>query len=418
MAAGGNSGGMAAKALRRSLGIVVLLAVAVAISACGWVEWPPPRGAFTMKRPSPTVANPPSQGTVSMTAAGAPEAVTVDRGDSVYGFSRKYGIPVRSIIEANNLNPPYHLLVGQRIALPATRQHVVKRGETIYSISRIYGVDSYTLASANGLTSDAAVQPGQSLKLPAQSVATLSTAPTSSVPTVEAAPISVTPLPSPALPGTTTASPPGSTATVFMPSDDPPPAAAETAPTTPVAVPPSLPEPASALAAVPPAQVEQPRKVAVLSAPPRRSGGFAWPVSGGKVVSGYGPKGNGLHNDGINIEAPRGAPIRAAENGVVAYAGNEIRGFGNMLLIKHDDGWVTAYAHADQLLVKRGDQIKKGDVIARVGSTGNVDKPQVHFELRQGKRAVDPQRYLGEGSVSRAEPLNPVAVRDVPPSPG
>ncbi|MCW8861524.1 MAG: M23 family metallopeptidase, partial [Rhodospirillales bacterium] len=120
----------------------------------------------------------------------------------------------------------------------------------------------------------------------------------------------------------------------------------------------------------------------------------AWPVQG-RVISGFGPKAKGLHNDGINIAAPRGTPVRAAEEGVVAYAGNELRGFGNLLLVRHADGWVTAYAHSEKLLVERGDKVSKGQVIARVGSSGTVSSPQLHFELRKGKQAVDPTRYLG-----------------------
>ena len=118
-----------------------------------------------------------------------------------------------------------------------------------------------------------------------------------------------------------------------------------------------------------------------------------WPVKG-KVLSSYGGKSRGLQNDGINIAAPRGAPVKAAENGIVAYSGNELRGFGNLLLLKHAGGWITAYAHNDKLLVKRGDKIKKGQTIARVGSSGSVQNPQLHFELRKGKKAIDPIKYL------------------------
>ena len=101
-----------------------------------------------------------------------------------------------------------------------------------------------------------------------------------------------------------------------------------------------------------------------------------------------------MHNDGVNIAAPLGAPVLAADNGVVAYAGKEIRGFGNLLLIKHDGGLITAYAHTDTLLVGRGDTVTRGQVIGKVGTTGGVDTPQLHFEVRQGTRAVDPKRYL------------------------
>ena len=129
---------------------------------------------------------------------------------------------------------------------------------------------------------------------------------------------------------------------------------------------------------------------------PALSGGkFLWPVNG-KIVSRFGAKDGGLHNDGLNIAAPQGTPVRAAENGVVAYAGNELRGFGNLLLIRHADGWMSAYAHNDALLVQRGDRVARGQTIARVGRTGNVATPQLHFELRRGAGPVDPLPHLGD----------------------
>jgi len=115
----------------------------------------------------------------------------------------------------------------------------------------------------------------------------------------------------------------------------------------------------------------------------------------GQIISGFGPKKGGLNNDGVNIGAPAGTNVVAADNGVVAYAGNELRGFGNLLLIRHADGWVTAYAHNDKLLVKRGDTVKRGQIIAQVGSTGSVSTPQLHFEIRKGTDPVDPLKYLG-----------------------
>ena len=135
-------------------------------------------------------------------------------------------------------------------------------------------------------------------------------------------------------------------------------------------------------------------QVLPISEPPLRAGDkFLWPVSG-KLISEFGPKPGNLRNDGINISAPAGSPVRAAENGVVAYAGNELRGYGNMLLVRHDGGWVTAYAHNSKLLVELGAVVARGEVIARVGESGNVDRPQTHFELRRGDKAVDPRAYL------------------------
>jgi murein DD-endopeptidase MepM/ murein hydrolase activator NlpD len=120
---------------------------------------------------------------------------------------------------------------------------------------------------------------------------------------------------------------------------------------------------------------------------------FSWPVSG-QIVSTFGPAAGGTHNDGINISAPEGTTVVAAEAGTIAYAGNELRGFGNLLLIKHDGGWVTAYAHNQVLLVKKGDRVRRGQAIARVGSTGGVGSAQLHFELRNGTKAVDPLDHL------------------------
>ncbi len=148
-------------------------------------------------------------------------------------------------------------------------------------------------------------------------------------------------------------------------------------------------EPATALTAAP-----SPRPPDPLPEPPAaKRGGFIWPLEG-RILSGFGPKTNGLHNDGINIAASPGTPIRAVQSGVVAYAGNQLQGFGNMLLIKHESGWITAYAHAQTLLVERGDRVSRGQVVALVGSTGGVNQSQLHFELRKGKEAVDPLAHL------------------------
>ncbi len=126
---------------------------------------------------------------------------------------------------------------------------------------------------------------------------------------------------------------------------------------------------------------------------PRRAGRFLTPVNG-RVISNFGPKAGGLHNDGINIAAPVGTPIKAAENGVVVYAGNELRGYGNLLLVRHSGGWVSAYAHTSKFRVAAGDKVRQGQIIAEVGSSGNVERPQLHFELRKGTRAVNPKTLI------------------------
>jgi len=132
----------------------------------------------------------------------------------------------------------------------------------------------------------------------------------------------------------------------------------------------------------------------VIKRAPKRAGvRFAWPVRG-RVISRFGVKANGLHNDGINIAVKEGTAVRAADNGVVVYAGNELRGFGNLLLLRHRGGWVTAYGHNQALDVRVGDVVRRGQRIARVGRTGNITRAQLHFEIRKGRRAVDPIRHM------------------------
>ena len=120
---------------------------------------------------------------------------------------------------------------------------------------------------------------------------------------------------------------------------------------------------------------------------------FRWPVRG-KVITSYGAKTNGKSNDGINLAVPEGTPVKAAEDGVVAYSGNELKGYGNLVLVRHSNGYVTAYAHASELMVKRGDTIKRGQIIAKSGQSGEVGSPQLHFEIRKGSSPVDPLQFL------------------------
>ena len=120
---------------------------------------------------------------------------------------------------------------------------------------------------------------------------------------------------------------------------------------------------------------------------------FIWPVRG-KLVSEFGPKKGGLRNDGINIAAPEGEPVFAAANGVVVYAGNELPGYGNMIILRHQDGWMTAYAHTSGMMVKKDEQVAQGDLIGYVGTSGSVKTAQLHFGVREGKKAVNPLDYL------------------------
>jgi murein DD-endopeptidase MepM/ murein hydrolase activator NlpD len=150
-----------------------------------------------------------------------------------------------------------------------------------------------------------------------------------------------------------------------------------------------------------PVQQSQQQQMVDTQQPAQEAGSltFRWPVKG-RVISGYGSKPGGLRNEGINIAVPEGTDVRAAEAGVVAYAGNELKGYGNLVLIRHEGGWVTAYAHNKDLFVKRGDTVKRGDVISKAGQTGSVSSPQVHFEVRKGATAMDPMRFLNASTAA------------------
>jgi murein DD-endopeptidase MepM/ murein hydrolase activator NlpD len=385
-------------------------AALLALAGCSRSGDPAPvtYGGGTAAVPTPPVK--PVQWRVQSAAPARAGLHTVERGETVYGLSRRYRVPIRSIIEANDLAPPYRLEVGQELRIPVPQRHVVRRGDTVYGISRAYGVSMSAITRVNDIDPPYTIRPGQKLLIPAERGPRTQTAAADSAgergtraqrsqdnrsrtggkPATRPAPS--TPSPSPASPSTPASSDGDSGAAEraqpsrrAKASDEPAPAAA------------SAPEPEPPKAT----QAAAPRPKEVPSPPPRSSGRFQWPVTG-KILSGFGPQDGGLHNDGINIAAPRGTPIRAAENGVVAYVGNELKGFGNLLLIKHADNWITAYAHTEEILVAHGETVSRGDIVARVGSSGNVADPQLHFEIRKRSKAKDPQRLLGRQEARRA----------------
>jgi murein DD-endopeptidase MepM/ murein hydrolase activator NlpD len=251
-------------------------------------------------------------------------------------IARRYDLPLRALIDANHLDPPFQVSAGTVLRLPQARYHVVQAGETLYSVSRSYGVEISTLASLNHLNEPYAIRSGQALTLPPQVM-----------PRERAAALVPMPPPEPSAPSSVPASPP-----------------------------------APSMATAPPPGPK-----------PRLGRVFAWPLEG-RIIEGYGTGPSGTHNDGINIAARVGDPVRAADAGRVAYAGNELRGYGNLVLIKHAGGYMTAYAHNGKLLVKRGEAVKRGQEIATAGATGSVNAPQLHFEIRRGTHALDPTDYL------------------------
>ncbi len=332
-------------------------------------------------------------------------SVTLQHGETLDTLARRYGVPVSAILRANNFADASRVRPGTLVVIPSYRGvtgttttaqpappparaaapaqtparptyhpapppartatpaqapaqggqvHVVNAGETLFALSRRYGVSHRDIAYANGLHEQAQLRVGQRLTIPSGYAAA----------------------PAPAAPAQ-----PARTTAQFSP---PPTHRTEPPVVQPVAA--TAPEPTQKVAAVSPVVEDEPRS---LGSSPQ----FRWPVRG-RIISTFGPKAGGQHNDGINVAVPEGTEIKAAEDGVVAYAGNELKGYGNLVLLRHADGWMTAYAHNSQLLVKRGDSVRRGQTIARAGQTGGVSSPQLHFEIRKGSTPVDPTQYL------------------------
>lgn len=297
--------------------------------------------ALPPAQPAPVQDRPPMP-------ADRPEAVTVQAGDTLFALSEKHSVALHSMIELNDLEPPYELKAGQTLYLPQAELHVVKKGETLNQIAARYDIDPPSLLLLNRIRTPDALEPGLTLMLPA-----------------DGAPrrlASVKP------PATTPDAPAGAAEPGAGPGDS------QTGPVR-----------TAAADSAPPAMMTP--------APGSSSARFDWPLQG-RIVSTFGVKQSGLQNDGVNIAAPAGSPVLAADGGTVVYAGNELAGYGELLLVEHGGGWITAYAHNRSLKVGEGDSVARGQVIAEVGDTGSVATPQLHFEVRQGVTPVDPLSHL------------------------
>jgi murein DD-endopeptidase MepM/ murein hydrolase activator NlpD len=311
--------------------------------------------------------------------------IIVGTSDTLETLSRRYNVSSAAILQANGYKGPRVLSPGQQLIIPrqgtatavaapalvapvskpvavasaAPAVHFVNHGDTLLSIARQNHVPVAELAKANGLEPSAKLKLGMKLNIPgAKTAAAVPAAPPAVVATAQ--PVAA---PTPPVTRMAAATPAGPQQTARL-------AQANPAPESTPAEAPS--KPAETTGALPT---------------------FRWPVRG-KVITAYGAKANGKANDGINLAVPEGTPVKAAEDGVVAYSGNELKGYGNLVLVRHSNGYVTAYAHASELLVKRGDTIKRGQVIAKSGQSGEVGSPQLHFEIRKGSTPVDPLQFL------------------------
>jgi murein DD-endopeptidase MepM/ murein hydrolase activator NlpD len=329
-------------------------------------EYPPAAVGSVVALPAPTWA----------WEGGTP--IIVAPGDTLDMISRKYGVPASTIMQTNNFASPGAIRVGQRLVIPRRRSshsttaytprrhgrsrdtsprthiataktalarnstvHVVAPGDTLYSIARRYRKPATVLARANKIPAATKVRVGERIVIPG----------IRPVPRAKTAP----------------------------PKE---PASREVAST-------EYPHSTTAATVPPPVQQTSLKTAEPVGALPS----FLWPVRG-RIIAGFGAKPSGLQNDGIDLAVPEGTPIKAADDGVVAYASNELRGYGNLVLIRHSSGYITAYAHASKILVKRGETVKRGQVIAESGETGNVKSPELHFEIRKGASPLDPTRFL------------------------
>ncbi len=310
-------------------------------------------------------------------------AVTLAPGETLELLAKRHGVPLAALMEANSISSPAQVHAGQRLVIPRYRGpatavsapqtriassipsvvppgppqralaptaavHVVAPGETLHSIARLYHKPVLVLAKANNIPPDTQLRIGARIVIPDAHSATLAAPPPPRAEALAPPPVSQN----------------------FATADSP--------------------HSARVVTQAGPVGQEGPLKS---TEPVGALHSFRWPVRG-RVITGFGPQPSGLQNDGINLAVPEGTLIKAADDGVVAYAGNELKGYGNLVLVRHSNGFVTAYAHASELLVKKGDVVKRGQVIAKSGQTGTVTSPQLHFEIRKGSVPVDPAQYL------------------------
>lgn len=322
-----------------------------------------------------------------------PAQIIVQRGQTLSGIAHAYHLPMSTLAEANRLSPPYRILVGQALIIPAGSEPgssgpMVAMGESMPARPPEYGPSStYSPPPAAIPLVPSTAAPVQTVPLDNPASRTL-TKPASITPPI------ASPGPGSGESASATVSPSNPTSAGGMP--------------VPSFTPPSSVAPGSEHNSVPSSGAAGTTAAAEAPAPATHGDEtFLWPVRG-RVLESFGTGPDGTHNDGINIAAARGAAIEATDSGVVAYSGNELRGYGNLILVKHPNGWISAYAHCDLILVKTGQKVIRGQVIARVGATGNVSGPQLHFELRRGKKPVDPREYL--------PPLSAAAIKEAPPS--
>jgi murein DD-endopeptidase MepM/ murein hydrolase activator NlpD len=258
--------------------------------------------------------------------------IPVEAGDTIYTIANRYQVTPRRIILANNLAPPYDLSGLDTLQIPKPRSHVIIAGDTLQKISKRYAVSVSDIIRLNGFEESYSLRAGMAVAIPRRLDYSL----------------------------------------LDLPADQ------------------STPETTNPIenTAVKPVPKAVGQSVAFVN-----DGVFSWPVNG-NIIETFGETARGVHNDGVNIGAAEGSAVRASQKGEVAFVGVGLKSFGNLVLIKHEGGWITAYAHLGSIEVKEGERLDQGDVIGTVGMSGRVDTPQLHFELRKARKPVNPENYL------------------------
>lgn len=283
-----------------------------------------------------------------------PRQVQVQPFENLYDVAERTRTPMRAIIDANNLHPPYALAPGTVLKIPSPAIYTVAEGDTLFGVARRFSIDPRSLANLNDIPLETRVRPGQRLALPSL---------------VRDKGV---------IPAADGARPEGLSETVASAAPESSPAKNEWRKT---------PAAAHPFAIEPPPRVETPpaseNDIASLG-----KGKFVWPVKG-EILSNYGAKGPGQRNDGVNIAATEGASVKAAAAGSVVYAGASIPAFGNLVLVKHPGGWATLYGNLGKITVKNNAQVAQGEQVGIAGVSGAVDRPQVHFEIRYAPNPKD-----------------------------
>jgi murein DD-endopeptidase MepM/ murein hydrolase activator NlpD len=314
--------------------------------------------------------------------------VVVAQGETIGSIAQRYKVPSQAIMQANGITNAATIQPGQRLVIPryvnqggpaklahaalprnvaaqpaapapsGPSEHVIASGETLTSIAHKHRIPLRVLTAANNITPETPLKVGTKLTIPAKSAP----------PVARATPAGATPTKPVQL---AQAKPTGPTLASAKPS-----------------------QPSPSVNVATEAEDAAPAGTAGMPA-------FRWPLRG-RVVTNFGAKTAGGSSDGIDLAVPEGTAIRAADDGVVAYAGNELKGYGNLVLVRHANGFVTAYANASEISVKRNDQVHRGQVIAKSGQTGTAPTPQLHFEIRKNSAPVDPMQYLPSDKTASA----------------